>query len=49
MPVPRYWPKTSTVAELPPVESEQIAASGAGAEAQRAVNERTISAARDHA
>ena len=47
-PVPRYCPKISTVAEPDPVETEQMAASGAGAAAQRAVNAPTISAARDH-
>ena len=47
-PVPRYCPNTSTAAECDPVETEQIAASGAGADAQRAVKAATISAARDH-
>ena len=48
-PVPRYWPNTSTVAEPAPVESEQIDGERRRARrAQRAVNARTISAARDH-
>ena len=47
-PVPRYCPNTSIAAECDPVETEQIAASGAGADAQRAVKAATISAARDH-